>query len=70
MDLGVGGDADGEAAGGHHVLEQFDRVDVVARLVAAVGGRVAAERQDVLDTELLVVLEQRGDVGRECGRDR
>ncbi len=60
--LRVGRDAHRERTGGDHVVEQVHRVEVVARLVDATCGWVAAEGEDVLDAEFGVVLEQRRDV--------
>src|SRR3546814_10527407 len=46
-----------------YLLDQLAGVVVVAAGVGAVGGRVAAESEDVLDAVVGVVVEQLGDVG-------
>ena len=63
MQLGVGGDADREAGRvGADELDEVAGVGEVAAGVAAVGGRVAAEGEDVLDAVRRVLVEQRSDV--------
>ena len=63
VQLGVGGHADREVAGMvPDQLHQFERVGEVAARVAAVGGRVTGERQDVADAAGLVLVEQRHDL--------
>ncbi len=68
--LGMCGDTGGEGARRNNVFEQVERVQVVAGLFDAPRWRVATERQDVLDAQLGVVVEQRTDVVTTCGRGR
>ena len=46
-----------------HHLHQLDRVHEVAARIAAVGGGVAPEGEDVADARRGVLVEQRPDVG-------
>ena len=59
MQLGVGGHADREVARVvPHQLHQLEGVGEVAAGVAAVGGRVAGQGQDVVDARRRVLVEQ------------
>ena len=71
VDLGVGGHTDREPGRVlAHLRDELGGVLEVAAGLGAVGGRVAAEGEDVLHAVGGVVVEQLRDVGAWCGRRR